>query len=85
MALAEQYAGRHLGFINPATYQIARVVSCAPPHHETPGARAGSASPTVGEPTRSIHMSRPYPTPRAAIRRISARTEAELVTISNGE
>jgi subtilase family serine protease len=30
IALADQYAGRHLGFINPAIYQIAR----SPHHHQ---------------------------------------------------
>ncbi|MGH3255262.1 MAG: hypothetical protein ACRDOU_07590 [Streptosporangiaceae bacterium] len=30
IALADQYAGRHLGFVNPAIYQIAR----SPSYHQ---------------------------------------------------
>jgi hypothetical protein len=50
-------------------------VSCAPSRHETPGERARSASPTGGEPARSILRARPrrprpattYPTITAGV------------------
>jgi subtilase family serine protease len=49
IALADQYAGRHLGFINPAIYRIAR----SPHHHSFHDITAGNAN-TAKFPHRTI-------------------------------